>query len=79
MRRFNFRRAARPHRRGYPSAGQSWVWVLRDGKPRAVPLKLGLDDHHFSEVIEGDLKAGDSVIISERKPRNVISVIEQHL
>jgi hypothetical protein len=30
-------------------------------------------------VIEGDLKAGDSVIISERKPRNVISVIEQHL
>ena len=59
--------------------GQSWVWVLRDGKPRAIPLKLGLDDHHFSEVIEGDLKAGDSVIIGEGKPRSVISVVEQHL
>ncbi len=61
------------------AAGQSLVWVLRDGKPKAIPLKLGLDDHHFSEVIEGDLKPGDSVIIAEEKPRSEISVLEQHL
>ena len=63
---------------GFPG-GESRVWILRDGKPRAVPLKLGLDDHHFSEVIEGDLKAGDSVIITEKKPRSVISGLEHQL
>ena len=50
-----------------------------DYKPIAIPLKLGLDDHHFPEVIEDDLKAGDNVIIAEGKPRSVISVLEQHL
>jgi H+-transporting ATPase len=60
-------------------AGQSRVWVLRDGKPTAVPLKLGLDDHHFSEVIEGDLKPGDKVVVGEDKPLSVINILKQHL
>ena len=59
--------------------GQGRVWVLRDGKPRAIPLKLGLDDHHFSEVIEGDLKAGDSVIVGEGKSRSIMKGLEQQL
>ena len=78
MSRFNFHLAAWPYRPGSPP-DKSLVWVLRDGKPKAIPLKLGLDDHHFSEVIEGDLKPGDSVIIAEEKPRSEISVLEQHL
>jgi hypothetical protein len=45
-----------------PPAGESRVWVLRDGKPRAVPLKLGLDDHHFSEVIEDRAQATTSIV-----------------
>jgi HlyD family secretion protein len=60
-------------------AGPSRVWVLRDGKPTAVPLTLGLDDHHFSEVIEGDLKPGESLIIAEKQPHSIISVLEEHL
>lgn len=42
------------------------VWVLRDGKPSAVPLSLGLDDDAYSEVLGGDLKPNDAVIIAEQ-------------
>ena len=47
-------------------AGQSGVWVLRDGHPTYVPLKLGLDDDTYAEVRQGDLKPGDQVIIGEQ-------------
>lgn len=42
------------------------VWVLRDGKPIAVAVTLGLDDDSFSEVVGGDLKPGDTLILSEQ-------------
>ncbi len=35
------------------------VWVLRDGKPRPVRIKIGISDGSLTEVAEGDLKAGD--------------------
>jgi HlyD family secretion protein len=42
------------------------VWVLRDGEPKAVPLSLGLDDDTYSEVLAGDLKPNDAVIVAEQ-------------
>jgi HlyD family secretion protein len=41
------------------------VWVLREGKEGAVPVTLGLSDGSFTEVLSGDLKSGDSVIIEK--------------
>jgi HlyD family secretion protein len=38
--------------------------VLRDGKPVPLAVIVGLDDDNFTEVIKGDLKAGDQVIVS---------------
>ncbi len=35
------------------------VYVLRDGKPVAVPVTAGLDDDSFTEIVKGDLKPGD--------------------
>ncbi len=43
------------------------VYVLRDGKPVAVPVTAGLDDDSFTEIVKGDLKAGDKVIITEQR------------
>jgi len=43
------------------------VWVLRDGKPVAVNVKTGLDDETFTEIVGGDLKAGDPVIVGEER------------
>ena len=59
---------------GLPRAGTSEVaggtetarvWVLRDGKPVPVDVATGLDDDSFTEIVKGDLNAGDAVILSE--------------
>jgi HlyD family secretion protein len=48
-----------------PARGQARVWVLREGRPVAVPIKTGLDDDSFTEVLEGQLQPGDRVIVGE--------------
>ena len=42
------------------------VWVLDRGKPRAVDLRLGLSDGSFTEVVSGELKEGEQVIMGTR-------------
>ncbi len=61
--------SAAPNQR--PSAGgdeatQAQVWVLRRGEPTAIPLVLGLEDDSFTEIVSGNLKAGDEVITAEQ-------------
>jgi HlyD family secretion protein len=41
------------------------AWVLRDGKPTAVPLVVGLEDGTSAEVTKGELAEGDQVIVAE--------------
>jgi HlyD family secretion protein len=53
---------------------QARVWVLRDGKPVAVPVTAGLDDDAFTEIIKGDLKSGDRVITTEQRNNSRRSV-----
>ena len=48
-----------------PPGGSSRLWILRDGKPIAITVQLGLDDGANTEIVEGDLQAGDELIISE--------------
>jgi HlyD family secretion protein len=43
------------------------VWVLRNGKPEAVAIKTGLDDDTNTEVLAGDIKPGDRVIVGEER------------
>ncbi len=49
-----------------PASNQGQVWVLRDNLPVAVPVVAGLDDDSFTEIVSGDLKPGDEVIIKEQ-------------
>ncbi len=44
----------------------SRVFVLRAGAAVAVPVVVGLDDGNFSEIVTGDLHAGDMVITGEK-------------
>jgi HlyD family secretion protein len=54
--------AAAGGRRGAGQAmGSGVVYVLRDGKPVAVPVQTGATDGSFTQVV-GALKAGDQVI-----------------
>ena len=48
-----------------PLDGWPQVWMLREGRPTAVPVQLGLDDGAYTEIVKGDLKPGDELIISE--------------
>lgn len=40
------------------------VWVLTsEGKPKPVSIKLGTRDNNFTQVLEGNLREGDKVIV----------------
>jgi HlyD family secretion protein len=39
------------------------VWVLRNGQPVRVPVKIGLSDGTSTELLSGDLQEGTEVII----------------
>jgi HlyD family secretion protein len=53
---------------GNEQAGQaaSQVWILRQGRPIRVPVAIGLDDDSHSEILKGDIREGDRVVVSER-------------
>lgn len=48
-------------------AKQQRVWVLRDETPTPVKVTAGLDDDDFTEIVQGDLKPNDRVIVAERR------------
>lgn len=50
-----------------PGNAQAQIWVLREGKPVAVLVETGLDDEAFVEIMAGDLKLGDQVIVAEQR------------
>ena len=54
-------------RSGAGASDQARVWVLRDGKPVAVTVAAGLDDDTFTEIINGELKPGDRVVVAEQQ------------
>jgi HlyD family secretion protein len=39
------------------------VWVLRDGRPQMVSLRIGMSDGSTTEVVEGELHEGDTLIL----------------
>ncbi len=48
-----------------PPAGHERVWVLRNGEPVSVIITTGVDDGNFTEIVQGDLHAGDLVITAD--------------
>lgn len=42
------------------------VWVLRDGRAAAVPVSTGLSDGRTTEIVGGELQAGQQVIVDQR-------------
>ncbi|HVP62646.1 MAG TPA: efflux RND transporter periplasmic adaptor subunit [Myxococcaceae bacterium] len=61
------RTAGRDGGRGPPQAasgggnGRS-LWVLRDGRPAAAQVTVGVSDGTFSEILSGSVQAGDAVV-----------------
>ncbi len=57
------------NKRGGPSAEKKGpaVWVLEDGKPKRMAIESGISDGNYTEVVSGDLKEGNQVIIESLK------------
>ena len=43
--------------------GPSQIWILDEGRLSGVAVKLGLNDEYFTEVLEGDVTEGQSVVV----------------
>lgn len=56
------RMAGSAGREGRRDASSRRIWVLRDGKPAPVSVKLGLNDGAMTEVLSGELEEGDRVL-----------------
>jgi HlyD family secretion protein len=54
---------ARPGGRGDGPSDRRSVWILRDGAPQLIPLRVGLSDGSLTELVEGDLHEGEVVIV----------------
>lgn len=39
------------------------VWILKDGQPQAVPVRLGVSDGKHTEMLRGDLAEGAEIIL----------------
>jgi HlyD family secretion protein len=50
------------------AGGGDRVWVLRDGKPVPVPVVLGATDGSRTEIVDGELRPGEEVIVDVQTP-----------
>lgn len=48
-------------------SAQALVWVLREEKPVAVAVETGLDDESFTEIVAGNVKPGEPIIVAEQR------------
>lgn len=46
------------------------IWLINDtGTPQSVPVRLGIGDGTFTEIVGGAVKEGDSVIVGTSRPQ----------
>lgn len=67
-----FSRRGRGGSRGGSSqdnGGSSNVWILSDNRPKKLPVKVGRSDGIHTEILEGELKAGDKVLIGQKSAK----------
>lgn len=44
------------------------IWIIRDGKPKRISIKIGVSDDANTQIITDELKDGDIIIISKSGP-----------
>ena len=55
--------------RKFPKKISLHIWVLEKGKLKQVDVKPGIGDDGFTEILEGDVKEGQEVVIGETLPK----------
>lgn len=54
--------------KGKPEGQSGTVYVLSNGQPKPVRISVGITDNRMTELVGGDLKEGDAVIVEDRQP-----------
>jgi HlyD family secretion protein len=58
-----------PSPEGEPQGAQgkghqsSQIWIFEEGRLKGVQVRLGLSDENFTEILEGDLREGQQVVV----------------
>ena len=48
---------------------QGRIWVLgEDGSPRAVAIRYGITNGSLTELVDGEITAGDKIIVGAAAP-----------
>jgi HlyD family secretion protein len=55
--------------RAKSASGQKVYLLTAEGKPRPVPVKTGISNDGHVELVEGDLKENDEVIVEQVQPK----------
>jgi HlyD family secretion protein len=55
---------------GAPAKKGPSVWVLENGKPKRVSITAGISDGTYTEIVSGELKNGDQIIVESLKKTN---------
>ncbi len=63
---------------GRPAAGagaavtpdRRTLWLVADGRARPVPVRTGISDGRFSEILEGEVRPGDLAVTDAGNPAN---------
>lgn len=54
--------------KGKPDGQNGTVYIVENGKPKQVRVAIGITDNRMTEILGGELKEGDTVIIEDRQP-----------
>jgi HlyD family secretion protein len=46
-------------------AGRHAIYLLEGGKPAPVYVKTGITDNTFTEIVEGEIREGDKVVVRD--------------
>ena len=47
--------------------GQSFLYVVNDGKVKKTNVQIGIQDNHFTEILNADVKETDQIIIQGKE------------
>lgn len=53
--------------RSKPDAAMGTLSILENGRPKVVRITVGISDNRFTEVLGGEIKEGDTVILEDRQ------------
>lgn len=56
--------------------GQSFVWVVRDGRAKKIEVKTGVRDEKMTEILAADLIADDLVVVKGKELCSEDAVVE---